>query len=137
MSVNKVYFIGNLTKDPDFNTTNNGMSICKFGIAVPRKFKQEGKPEVDFFNIVTFKGCADNCAKFLKKGSKVAVIGSIQNDSYEGNDGVKKYKTEVFAEEVEFLTPKTETESKPKTEVQTKQETFVNFTPIKSDDLPF
>lgn len=135
--MNKVYFIGNLTKDPDFTTSNNGFSICKFSIAVQRRFKQEGKPDVDFFNIVTFKGIADICAKYLKKGSKVAVTGSIQNDTYDGNDGTKKYKTEVNADEVEFLTPKSETESKPKTEAQVKQETFVKFEPIPDSILPF
>ena len=78
--MNKVMLIGNLTRDPELSTTNSGVSVCRFSIAVQRSFRNnEGEREADFFNIVVWRGLADNCHKFLKKGSKCCVIGRIQN----------------------------------------------------------
>lgn len=105
--MNKVILIGNLTRDPELTTTNNGIAVCKFGIAVNRNFKNsEGEVDVDFFNIVVWRAQAENANKFLKKGSKVGIVGSIQNRSYEDENGNKKYFTDIVAENVEFLTPK-------------------------------
>ena len=105
--MNKVYLIGNLTREPEGSTTASGISFCRFSIAVGRRFRNaEGENETDFFNIVAWRGTADNCSKYLHKGSKVAVVGSIQNRSYEAEDGTKRNYTEIVAEDVEFLTPK-------------------------------
>ena len=101
--MNRVILIGNLTKDPELSQTNNGLSVCKFTVAVSRSY---GKQETDFFTVIAWRAQADNCARFLKKGSKVAISGSIQNRSYDGNDGTKRYVTEIVADEVQFLTTK-------------------------------
>lgn len=76
--------------------------MCTFRIAVPRPYKRD---ETDFLSIVTWRGTAENCAKFLAKGRKVGVVGYIQTREYE-NKGKKQYITEIVADEVEFLTPK-------------------------------
>ena len=105
--MNKVILIGNLTKDPEITTTTNGVSVCRFSIAVSRRFANaDGNRDTDFLNIVVWRGLADNCHKFLKKGSKVGVVGSLQTRSYDATDGSKRYVTEIVADEVEFLSTK-------------------------------
>ena len=103
--MNRAILIGRLTKDPDLNTTQSGISVCKFTIAVNRPYKAEdGKEQADFLNIVVWRALADNCHKYLFKGSQCAVVGSIQTRTYE-KDGEKKYITEIVADNVEFLSP--------------------------------
>ena len=102
--MNKVILIGNLARDPELITTNNGVSLCKFSLAVQRTFSgSDGEREADFLPIIVWRGQAENCYKYLKKGSKAAISGSIQTRSYEGTDGVKRYITEIIADNVEFL----------------------------------
>jgi single-strand DNA-binding protein len=106
--MNKVYLIGNLVRDSEHRATGTGTSVCTFSLAVNRRFtNQDGKKEADFISIVAFKGLADNCIKFLRKGSQVAVSGSLQTRTYE-KDGKKQYITEVVADEVSFLSKKEE-----------------------------
>jgi len=145
--MNRVMLIGNLTRDPELTTTNNGISLCRFSLAVQRRFtSSDGERDVDFFNIVVWRGPAENCYKYLKKGSKVGIVGSIQTRSYEGNDGTKRYATDIVAEEVEFLTSKnangTEemivTDAPAAGSKSTGKSDVVNtFTPIDDNDLPF
>lgn len=105
--MNKVILIGNLTRDPELSETPSGVAVCKFSIAVSREYANaDGNRETDFFNITVWRGRAENCGKYLKKGNKVAIFGSLQNRSYEDKDGIKRNVTEVIANEVEFLTPK-------------------------------
>ena len=105
--MNKVILVGNLTRDPELTETPNGIAVCRFAIAVSRDYaNSEGTRETDFFNITVWRGRAENCGRYLKKGNKVAVIGSLQNRSYEDKDGIKRNVTDVVANEVEFLTPK-------------------------------
>jgi single-strand DNA-binding protein len=106
--MNKCIFIGNLTKDPELSTTTSGISVCKFDIAVQRRFETNGERETDFFKIIAWRGLADNCGKYLSKGKKAAVVGSLQTRTYYDKDGVKHYVTEIVADEVEFLSPKGE-----------------------------
>jgi len=102
--MNKVTLIGNLTRDPELSTIPNGTSVCKFGIAVNRRFANaEGNRDVDFFNIVAWRALGENCGKFLKKGSKVGIAGQIQTRTYEAQDGSKRNVFEIIADEVEFL----------------------------------
>ena len=102
--MNRATLIGNLTRDPDLRMTNSGISVCTFSIAVQRRFANaQGERPADFFNIVTWRALAENCGKYLHKGSKVCVCGSIQNRTYEAQDGSRRYVTEIIAEEVEFL----------------------------------
>ena len=105
--MNKVILVGNLTKDPELSETPSGVAVCKFSLAVSRDYTNaEGNRDTDFFNITVWRGRAENCGKYLKKGNKVAVVGSLQTRSYEDKDGIKRNVTDVIASEVEFLTPK-------------------------------
>ena len=98
--MNQCFIIGNLTKAPEARTTPNGVSVTTFSVAVARRFDRE---KTDFFNVVTWRGLADNCARYLVKGQKVAVTGELQTRSYDGKDGIKRYVTELVADNVEFL----------------------------------
>lgn len=134
--MNKVILIGNLTKDPEFQTTTSGISVCRFTVAVQRKFANaEGEKEADFINVVTWRGLADNCHKYLAKGRKCAVVGQLQTRSYDAQDGSKRYVTEVIAEEVEFLSAKPQGESQEEPQAQT--DTSAKLIPVEDDDLPF
>ena len=102
--LNRVVLIGHLTKDPELRTTSNGISVTSFTIAVDRNFNnQQGEKEADFIPVVAWRKLADTCAKYLAKGRLVAVSGRMQVRSYEGKDGLKRYITEVVADEVQFL----------------------------------
>lgn len=104
--MNKAFLIGNLTRDPELAQTNSGKSVCKFSVAVNRNYTQaDGEKVTDYFTIVTWNGQAENCARYLKKGKKIAVVGELQQRSFEGNDGVKRTVIEIQAQEVEFLSP--------------------------------
>ncbi|MBO5866543.1 MAG: single-stranded DNA-binding protein [Clostridia bacterium] len=100
--MNKVFLIGNLTADPQGSTFDSGNTNCRFSIAVNR-FSRNGEGNaVDFINIVAWNQLASNCTKYLVKGSKVAVVGSIVTGSYE-RDGVKRTTFDIRADQVEFL----------------------------------
>lgn len=110
--MNKVFLIGNLTRDPETSETSSGVHVCRFAIAVNRNYMgADGTRETDFFNITVWRQLAENCGKYLKKGSKVAVIGQLQNRSYEDKDGIKRSVTDIVASEIEFLTPKSGAEA--------------------------
>ena len=139
--MNKVILIGNLTRDPELSTTNGGVSVCRFSLAVTRRFANaEGEREADFINIVVWRNQAENCHKFLKKGSKCAVVGRLQTSSYETQDGSKRYTTDVVADEVEFITSgRAGAEGgdvvEPRTSSQPKQ--TAELEEIDDDSLPF
>ena len=102
--MNKAILIGNLTKDPELKTLSTGVNVCTFSVAINRKYVgADGNRPVDFFTINAWRQLGENCAKFLKKGSKVAISGEIQTRSYDATDGSKRYVTEIVADEVEFL----------------------------------
>ena len=138
--MNKCFLLGNLTKDPEVATTSTGIAVTKFTIACNRNYTNaNGEREADFLNIVTWRGLAENCGKYLSKGSKVAVTGSITTRSYEADDGSKRYVTEIVADEVEFI--KTAAESTPATDSKAKakkNKTIAELTPVEADnDFPF
>ena len=139
--MNKVFLVGNLTKDPELSTTTSGISVCKFSLAINRRFTNAaGEREVDFINIVVWRQQGENCAKFLKKGSKAAVVGSMQTRTYETQAGEKRYVTEVVADEVEFLSAKGSGEAyEPSTPSAPagSGEKIVELEPIEDDTLPF
>jgi len=136
--MNKVILMGNLTKDPQLTTSANGISFTRFDLAVRRNRQNEnGEYESDFFTIVTFGKTAENCNKYLKKGSKALISGSVQNRSYEAQDGSKRYVTEIIANEVEFIGGNQGTQN---AQTQKTQQTVqqVEMTPIDdTDELPF
>ena len=134
--MNKIFLIGNLTRDPEMNTTTNGISVCRFSIAVSRRFSNaDGERETDFINVVAWRGLADTCGKYLKKGNKTAVVGAIQTRSYENKDGIKVNVFEVVADEVEFLTAKQGGEGM--TNAGSAPAVVAELQPVEDDDLPF
>lgn len=103
--MNKVFLIGNLTRDPELTETANGVSVCHFAIAVNRSYtSSDGERQTDFFNVTAWRGLADTVARYTKKGNKVAVSGSIQIRNYDDNQGVRRTAVDVIAQDVEFLT---------------------------------
>lgn len=109
--MNKVYLIGNLTRDPEMSETPSGVPFCRLGLAVNRPYAgSNGERATDFFNITVWRTHAENCGRYLKKGSKVAVVGSLQNRSYEDKDGNKRTVTDIVASEVEFLSVRSQGE---------------------------
>ena len=107
--MNRVILIGNLASAPDTRATQNGITVCTFRLAVQRRFKnQQGERESDFINIVCWRQLADICGRYLAKGRKATIEGSMQTRSYQAQDGSKRYVTEVIADSVELLTPRSE-----------------------------
>lgn len=102
--MNKVFLIGNLTRDPELTETSGGVSVCHFAIAVNRSYtSSDGERQTDFFNVTAWRGLAENVARYTKKGTKVAVSGSVQIRNYEDNNGNKRTAVDVIAQDVEFL----------------------------------
>lgn len=102
--MNKVFLIGRLTRDPELRYTPSNVAVATFSLAVNRNFtNQAGEREADFINIVVWRKQAENVKNYLSQGSQVAIDGRIQSRSYDGEDGKKRYVTEVIADNVEFL----------------------------------
>ena len=151
--MNKVFLIGNLTRDPEMRSTQSGVAVCNFSIAVNRRFKKEnGEQETDFLNVVAWRQLAELCNKYLAKGRKVAVTGSIQTRQYEAKDGSKRTAWDIVAEEVEFLTPQNQQSSTPSaprayttaaskdsgaTYAPQPHNDFGGFTQVDDEELPF
>ena len=106
--MNKAFLIGNLTRDPEMRSTQSGVSVCNFSIAVNRRFRnaQTGQQETDFLNVIAWRQLAELCGKYLAKGRKVAVTGTVSARAYTGSDGSVHATMELVADEVEFLTPR-------------------------------
>ena len=131
--MNTVFLTGHLSRDPEHRHTATGVSMCTFGIAVQRRFANaDGTREADFFNVTAWRNTADFCANNLTKGKKVAIVGYIQTRSYE-QDGVKRYATDIIADEVEILSPRTTEDGAPATPVSKPIDTL---DPVE-EDLPF
>ncbi|OFK82976.1 single-stranded DNA-binding protein [Staphylococcus sp. HMSC057A02] len=143
--INKVVLVGRLTKNPEYRTTPNGISVSTFTLAVNRTFNNSnGEREADFINVVTFKKQADNVNNYLSKGSLVGVEGRIQTRNYENNEGQRIYVTVVVAERVHFLDSKGNSQqnnsSQQQRQVPAGYAPFANANgpiEISSDDLPF
>lgn len=140
--MNKIFLIGNLTRDPELTETNSGVAVCKFSIAVNRNYAgADGERKTDFFNCIAWRGLGENVAKYVKKGNKICVIGSIESRNYTDNDGVKRTAIDVVASDVEFLTSK-QTESHENSTGNTQERTGafggVKLQEIDDDsDIPF
>lgn len=111
MSVNKVILMGNVGKDPEYKDFDNGGSVAKFTLATTdRAFKTENGTEVpertEWHNIVLQNGLANIAKEYVKKGNKLYIEGKIRTRSYEDNNGVKRYVTEVYGYNMEMLSPK-------------------------------
>lgn len=101
--MNKVFLIGNLTRDPETFKTQNGNKISRFDIAVNRRFTQDGEQKTDFFRVVSFRNLAEIVENYLTKGSKVSVVGSVNMTEWEDKDGNAQKGVEIVADEIEFL----------------------------------
>ena len=128
--MNKVIIIGNLTKAPELRTTNAGVSVCGFTVAVNRpKTKDNTDPGADFFNVNAWRALGENCAKYLDKGRKVCVIGRISLRTWE-KDGKHGASLEVLAEDVEFLSARQEA-------AQTPVDAATGYAVVNTDELPY
>ena len=163
--MNKLTIIGNLTRDPQLRTTSTGINVCDFTVAVNKKQSAQQKAngqqaeadffrvtawqqaEADFFRVTVWRELGENCAKYLAKGRKVAVVGPVSVSQYTGNDGVTRANLEVTADEVEFLTPR-DAQSAPAggaqaapapaaAPTQTAPAQPAGFTAVETDELPF
>ena len=107
--MNKVILMGRLTKDIEMRQTPNGVSLARFSIAVTRRFKNSnGEYDADFINCIAWRKTGEFIARYFQKGSMIAVVGSIQSRSWDGNDGKKQYATEVIVDEAYFTGSKSE-----------------------------
>ncbi len=105
--LNRIVLIGRLTKDPELRYTPNGVAVATFTLAVDRLMKNaQGEKETDFINIVVWQKQAENVANYLSKGKMAAVDGRLQIRNFDGQDGKKRWVTEVVAETVRFLSPR-------------------------------
>lgn len=137
--MNKVFFIGNLTRDPKLTETPSGIAVCRFSIAVNRDYTDsEGNRQTDFFDCTAWRGLGETIARYCKKGNKVMVGGSIQLRSYEDNDGIKRQAIDVIVNDVEFLTPKAREEDDYEEPQPPKKKKKPTLTPMDDDsDIPF
>ena len=154
--MNKAFLIGRLTRDPELRYSSSNAAIANFSIAIDRQYTNgQGQRETDFINIVVWRKQAENVKNYLKQGSQVAIDGRIQTRSYDGEDGKKRYITEVVADNVQFLDTKNaraeqSTEpsvnpydfgsESPASQTNVDNDPFKDFgeeIKIEDDDLPF
>ncbi len=110
--MNKVMLMGRLTHDVDLRQTPQGVSVARFSIAVNRRFKdQNGNYPADFINCVAWRQTGEFISRYFHKGSMIAVVGSIQTRTWDGQDGKKNYATDVVVEEAFFTGSKAESGS--------------------------
>ena len=134
--MNKVFIVGNLTRDPELRSTQSGIAVCTFTVAVNRRQKsaQAGQPDADFFRVTAWRGLGEACSKYLAKGRKVAVCGSVSAVPYTAQDGTARASLELTADDVEFLSPKGEQQehsAAPRQDAQT------GMVQVDDDELPF
>lgn len=104
--MNKIFIIGNLTKDPETRSTATGIKVCSFTVAVNRRHRDGQPDQADFFRVSAWRALGENCEKYLSKGKKVAVTGPVSVSTYQAQDGSTRASLDVMAEDVEFLSPK-------------------------------
>ena len=141
MNLNKVLIIGNLTRDPEVRTTPTGQTVATFSVATSRRWKDkdgQAKEQTEFHNIVAWRKLAEIVGQYIKKGSKVFVEGHLQTRSWEDQQGAKKYRTEIIADNLimldrkdstggnAFATPDAKEPEVPQAEAE-----------INVDDIPF
>ena len=136
--MNKVFIIGNLASDPESRTTASGIAQCSFRLATQRRYaNQSGVREADFHQVVCWRNTAEFASKYLLKGRRVAVEGSIQYRSYDAQDGTKRYVTEIIADNLEIL-DRNENKAAPADTVAKAEQTFgAGFVEVEDDALPF
>lgn len=143
MDLNKAMIIGRLTRDPELRTTPNGTKVASFGLATNFTWTDQAgqkKEQVEFHNIVAWRGLADVIAKYLKKGSKIYIEGRLQTRNWDGNDGTKKTRTEIVADNMIMLDSKGMGANQAPGESSVPQPAPQSETPtiqIDDSDIPF
>lgn len=137
--MNKVILMGRLTRDPELSQTPTGVTVARFSIAVNRRFAKEGQQQADFINCTAWRQQAEFICKYFKKGSMIAVVGSIQTRSWDAPDGTKRYATDIIVDEAYFTGGKKEEASqnsgyKPQ---DFNENDFTDMGEMPDDDLPF
>ena len=135
--INKVVLLGRLTKDPELRyAAGSGTAVCRFTLAVSRQFK---KDETDFINCIAFNKQGEAIAQYVTKGRQLAVTGSIRTGSYDGQDGVKRYTTDVVVESFEFISNSNSNNNQGNAETWNPQEDmgFGEEVPTDYGDMPF
>ena len=139
--MNKLTIIGNLSRDPESRVTQSGVNVTTFSVAVNRKRTQEGQPEADFFRVTAWRQLGENCAKYLAKGRKVCVVGPVTVNTYTGKDGNARAMMEVTADDVEFLTPRSEQDDYTEAAYRATERKAIqnekSYVEVAADDLPF
>ncbi len=142
--MNKVILMGRLTRDPEvrYSQGQNSTAIAKFSLAVDRRFRRDGQPEADFFNCTCFGKQAEFVEKYLHKGTKVVVVGSVQNDNYTNKEGQQVYSVQIMVDEIEFAESKNSSESSGNTYQNAQPASgsandFMNIPDGVVEDLPF
>jgi single-strand DNA-binding protein len=135
--INRSVLVGRLTKDPELRYTQSNKAVAKFTLAVNDKYNKE---HTDFIQCVVWDKQAENLVKYVHKGSLVGVEGRIQTGSYDNDQGVRIYTTEVVCDSVQFLEPKKQEQSfnnQLHNEIENKQKESPRLDDINEDDLPF
>ena len=139
--MNKLTIIGNLTRDPELRTTSTGLNFCSFTVAVNRRRSaNSNQPEADFFRVTAWRQLGEICQRYLAKGRKVAVVGSVSVSTYTGNDGTTRATLEVTADDVEFLSSRNDDAAggyAPAAPVQAAPVMEKGFQEVDDEDLPF
>lgn len=131
--MNKLTIIGNLTRDPELRTTQQGLAVCDFTVAVNRRKGDES----DFFRVTAWRQLGENAAKYLAKGRKVCVVGPVSARTYTTNNGETRVSLEITAEDVEFLSPRTTEDVYQRQERAAIQQETAGYTEVPNDGLPF
>lgn len=145
--MNKLTIIGNLTRDPELRTTSTGINVCSFTVAVNRRQRSQNanQPEADFFRVTAWRQLGEICQKYLSKGRKVAVVGPVSVSSYTANDGSTRFSLEVTADDVEFLSSRSDDASyasaapsaAPVRPAATAPAAEEGFNEVEEEELPF
>lgn len=151
--MNKVILMGRLTRDPEirYSQGENATTIARFSLAVDRRFKRQGDAEADFFNCTAFGKQAEFAERYLKQGTKMVVVGRIQNDNYTNKEGQRVYSVQIIVEELEFAESKSaaaahagstggsdyQTASRPEPAKANLADDFMNIPDGIDEELPF
>lgn len=140
--MNKLTITGNLTRDPESKTTNNGVFVSQITVAVNRR-GAGGNQETTYFRVSCWRGLGENVQKYLKKGAKVLVAGPVRAHAWISNDGAAHCQMEIDADDIEFLNTRAEAQAAamqaadPEPDPEQKPADLSNFTPVDDDELPF
>ena len=143
--MNKVILLGNLTRDPEirYSQGEKQMAVARFSLAVNRRFANDGETNADFLNCIAFGKTAEFIEKYFRQGSRMSLVGRIENNNYTNKNGEKVYSVQIMVEEVEFAERKSaQSNNQTQNQNQTAQtnggdDDFMNIPDGIEDGLPF